>query len=72
MTSLTQDYDKVCCECASLFDARRSEMSELCPECAHLIYGYANCSHEFSGQRCVLCRWDGSRSEYTENLASKP
>jgi endogenous inhibitor of DNA gyrase (YacG/DUF329 family) len=41
-------------------------MAELCPECAHLIYGHENCSHEFESDRCKLCDWNGRRSRYTK------
>ena len=37
---------------------------ELCPECAHILYGYQNCPHHFQNGRCVNCYWDGSKSEY--------
>jgi hypothetical protein len=39
-------------------------MSELCPECAHRLYGYDNCSHVMSEGRCVKCYWDGSISDF--------
>lgn len=39
----------------------------MCPECAHLIYGYDNCDHEFDGGRCKLCGWNGRRSRHTQN-----
>lgn len=40
------------------------KMRNLCPECAHVLYGYENCSHIFENGRCVKCYWDGKRSEY--------
>ena len=39
-------------------------MMGLCPECAHVLYGYPNCSHHFQNGRCVHCYWDGSKSMY--------
>jgi hypothetical protein len=53
-----------CCECGSLFFKGLSRMSELCPECAHRLYGYDNCSHVMSEGRCVKCYWDGSISDF--------
>ena len=42
----------------------------LCPECAHILYGYPNCGHVFKNGRCIYCYWDGSRSKYIEWLLS--
>lgn len=53
-----------CDECESNYFADSSQMSHLCPECAHYLYGYPQCEHNFSGNRCTKCGWDGSRSEY--------
>ncbi len=39
-------------------------MDRLCPECAHLLYGYPNCDHAFVDGRCSKCGWDGSRSDF--------
>ena len=30
-----------------------SQMMGLCPECAHILYGYPNCDHHFQDGRCV-------------------
>ena len=54
----------VCDECGSLFFKGSSQMMGLCPECAHVLYGYPNCPHHFQNGRCVNCYWDGSKSEY--------
>jgi hypothetical protein len=35
-------------------------MSELCPQCAHDLYGYEACNHSFVNGRCIRCHWDGS------------
>lgn len=43
-------------------------MSELCPECAHLLYGYPNCSHVWTEGRCTACGWDGSQSAYIRRI----
>lgn len=37
----------VCDECGSLFIKGSSQMMALCPECAHILYGYPNCPHHF-------------------------
>lgn len=43
-------------------------MAGLCPECAHWLYGYANCLHDMVDGRCRRCGWDGSVSTYVANL----
>jgi hypothetical protein len=55
---------RCCDECGSEYLATASQMSRLCPECAHWLYGYPRCAHEFSQGRCSKCGWDGSVSEY--------
>ncbi len=57
-----------CNECGSPYLAARSKMASLCPECAHVLYGYENCHHEFKNGKCVLCLWDGSRSAYINRV----
>jgi|GEM_PF-2533603 len=42
-------------------------MSHLCNECAHRLYGYERCTHEFVEQTCKKCGWDGSISNYLQN-----
>ena len=54
----------LCDECGSLFFKGSSQMMGLCPECAHVLYGYPNCDHHFQDGRCVNCYWDGSKSVY--------
>ncbi len=61
---------KQCDECGSVYRASKSQMAALCPECAHYLYGYPNCAHEFEHGRCVLCHWDGSVSDYVKTLKS--
>jgi hypothetical protein len=39
-------------------------MTNLCPECSHILYGYENCEHEFENGRCVKCFWNGNVSDY--------
>ena len=60
------ENDKIgtCAECGSKFLKSSSHMKELCPECAHRLYGYENCKHIFKDGKCVLCLWDGSKSKY--------
>ena len=60
-----------CDECGSPFRAERSAMAGLCAECAHLIYGYDACRHEFVDGRCRRCGWDGSTSAYTALLKAR-
>ena len=72
-----EDYDgmtvsdpenRICTECESEFLRSASAMDSLCPECAHVIFGYPKCDHVFKGGRCIKCRWDGSESEYIKYL----
>ena len=58
----------ICDECGSEYLASKSTMVSLCPECAHVLYGYENCDHEFKDGKCTLCLWDGSRSDYINKL----
>ena len=53
-----------CDECGSTFRKSASKMKYLCPECAHILYGYPPCQHVFEKGRCIYCDWDGKRSEY--------
>ena len=53
-----------CDECGSEYYSGSSLMKNICPECAHALYGYPNCSHVFENGRCMLCYWDGSKSDY--------
>ena len=57
-----------CEECGSEYFAGSSLMKSICPECAHVLYGYTNCAHVFENGRCILCYWDGRRSKFTEKL----
>jgi hypothetical protein len=59
---------KSCAECRSYFFAGSSQMNGLCPECAHLLYGYDPCIHSFVAGRCSKCYWDGSVSAYCKSL----
>ena len=56
--------ERVCAECASPYLAMRSGMAELCPECAHRLYGLPPCEHEFANGHCRRCHWNGSQSAY--------
>ena len=62
------DLIRTCDECGSAYLASSSQMASLCPECAHILYGYPNCEHVFRAGKCVKCLWDGSRSEYIRSL----
>ncbi len=59
---------KTCDECESLFLFKASVMSELCPECSHLIYSYENCQHVFANDRCSKFYWDGSASDFSKKI----
>lgn len=61
----------VCNECGSEFFNSASKMSSLCPECAHILYGYENCKHIFENGRCMRCGWNGNISEYMQKTMVK-
>lgn len=58
----------VCVECGSEYLKSASEMKELCPECAHILYGYENCKHVFKDGKCIKCLWTKQRSKYIKSL----
>ena len=62
-----KDDKKICSECKSEFYTATSEMKNLCPECAHYLYNYKNCDHQFENGRCVKCFWNGNHSNYIKN-----
>lgn len=55
---------KICNECESEYYKDSSEMLNLCPNCAHKLYGYTNCEHDFENDRCIKCFWNGKTSDY--------
>jgi hypothetical protein len=55
---------RCCDECGTEYFAAASQVARLCPACAHWLYGYPPCVHDFVGGRCTWCGWDGSVSEY--------
>ena len=69
--AMTQLDTKTCEECGSMFLSKKSRMDSLCPECAHLLYGYEPCRHTFVSGRCSSCHWDGSVSEYCRTIQKK-
>ncbi len=58
---------KICVECESKYIINSSKMTELCPNCAHELYGYPNCKHEFKDRKCIKCGWNGKRSEFLKS-----
>lgn len=62
---------ETCDECGSAFVPAASRMASLCPECAHWLYGYPNCTHDMQAGRCAHCGWDGSHSVYVENIKAE-
>jgi hypothetical protein len=66
-----QPETRCCDECGSDYLVATSQMASLCPECAHWLYGYSQCPHEFSGGRCSRCGWDGSVSAYLRKMPSQ-
>lgn len=65
---MKKDKFAICDECGSEFLRTSSKMMALCPECAHVLYGYPNCNHIFKNGRCIYCYWNGSRSECIKGL----
>ena len=61
----------ICAECGSEFLRSKSKMKELCPECAHWLYGYENCKHIFKDGKCTVCLWNGKKSDYIRAVSSK-
>ena len=62
---------KICDECESEYYKESSEMMGLCPDCAHNLYEYPNCIHEFEAGKCVKCGWNGQTSGYLKNRGKK-
>lgn len=60
-----------CTECGSPFLKSKSKMKALCPECAYWLYGYENCKHVFKDGKCMICLWNGSKSEYIKSISFK-
>ncbi len=54
----------ICDECGSAFFSEATKMESLCAECAHRLYSYPACAHEFADGRCAKCGWDGSVSAF--------
>jgi len=63
---------KICDECNSEYYSVTSKMNQICPECSSVIYDYENCKHVLGeNNRCFICYWDGSSSDYTKNIKEK-
>ena len=65
------DMDPTCDECGSRFYASSSPMVSLCPECARRTYGTPPCPHVMVNDRCRICGWDGSVSDYIKAKRNK-
>lgn len=66
----SMDDNKIgtCAECGSEFLKSKSKMEGLCPECACRLYGCENCKHIFKDEKCTICLWNGSKSDYIRLL----
>lgn len=62
---------RCCHECGSDYLAASSQMSHLCPEYSHWLYGYPPCAHEFVAGHCSRCGRDGSVSAYLRKLQAQ-
>lgn len=56
--------NSTCDECQSSYFTLSSKIASLCPNCAHKLYGYPNCSHHFTDGICVECGCNGQDSDY--------
>ena len=65
---MSEQEINICVECNSKYLKSISKMRELCPECAYILYGYNNCKHIFKDGKCIICLWNGNRSEYIKSL----
>ncbi len=65
---MKDEHFVICDECGSEFVRATSAMTNLCPECAHILYGYPNCNHVFKNGRCIYCYWNGQKSDYIKGL----
>jgi len=61
----------ICDECGSEYYLNSSKMTNLCPECSHILYGYENCNHNFESGRCLKCFWNGNTSDYSMKLKNE-
>ncbi len=68
---MKKNKEKRCDECGSFFIEGSSAMNNLCPECSFLLYGYPNCKHVFAEGKCQKCDWDGSKSDYANDISKK-
>jgi len=68
MNKPPDDTITICTECKSEYYQHSSNMTSLCPECAHVLYGYENCNHQFENGRCIKCFWNGNSTEYIKKL----
>ena len=71
MESKSDRNINTCDECNSEYYSDTSQMTNLCPECSHFLYGYKNCKHEFRNGRCIKCLWNGSSSDYIQKLKNE-
>jgi predicted RNA-binding Zn-ribbon protein involved in translation (DUF1610 family) len=62
------NLSQVCDECGSNYLASTSRMESLCPQCAHILYGYENCAHVFNDGICSKCHWNGALSIFIKSI----
>ena len=68
---MTEKELAVCDECGSLFFKGSSQMMGLCPECAHVLYGYPNCDHHFQDGRCGTAIGTAQRASTSRNKINR-
>ena len=60
-----------CKECKSEYYAATSKKENLCPNCAHYLYGQRQCHHTFKEGRCSKCYWNNTFSERVTALIKR-
>lgn len=69
--NLSNSSTNTCDECGSDYFTYTSQLSDLCPECSHVLYGYKKCDHKFQNGRCNVCFWNGNTSAYINQIIFK-
>lgn len=60
-----------CKECKSDYFTKKSKKENLCPNCAHYLYGQKQCKHEMKRGKCYKCHWDGTFSKRVTALIER-
>jgi predicted RNA-binding Zn-ribbon protein involved in translation (DUF1610 family) len=67
--SVYASLDGACDECGSAFCREKTQVANLCAECATVLFGCAPCHHRADDAgACLKCGWDGSRTARVREL----